>query len=89
MRPKKDSNVPKRRLRYPEVTMQVDGGAELKGVTTEYFEKKRTIVKVELPGRSLSQSRLQSWAENRNYEIGRMLAKYQTAIELNTKKVSR
>ena len=85
VRSKKDSNVPKRRLKYPKVIMQVDGGTEFKGVTAKYFEDNGTIVKVGLPGRSRSQS----WAENRNYQIGKMVAKYQTAIELNTNKVSR
>ena len=85
VRPKKGSNVPKRRLQYPKVIMQVDGGTEFKGVTAKYFEENGTIVKVGLPGRSRSQS----WAENRNYQIGRMVAKYQTEIELNTNETSR
>lgn len=65
-------------LEFP-ISIRFDSGTEFKGETTKYFKDNKATVSYALSNRH----RQNSFAEQKNKEIGSFFAKYQAQIELN------
>jgi len=68
-------------LELPQVMIQTDGGPEFKGLTQDYFEKHKILIRYGKPHRS----RQQAFAENRNWIIGKMISLHQHSKEFADK----
>ena len=73
------------KLRPPKNMLQVDQGSEFKGALAKWFKDKKIFIRYGKAARS----RQQSYAENRNWLLGKMFGTLQTNTELATNETSR